>query len=113
MSNQKNETKTFSNQYTAPKYGKPDFHCPHCQVYSQQDWNDICRYNLDFFIEEVRYFLHRKGTAYLESFLNEIYTNSYISDSSFAFCGHCQKYSIWDKWKNDLPSFIHCSFTYR
>ena len=103
MSNQKNETKTFSNTHIAPEYRKPDFHCPHCDVYSHQNWSDICRYNRDFFIKEARYFLHRKGTAYLESFLNEIYTNSYISDSSFAFCEHCQKYSIWINEKMIYP----------
>ena len=83
MSNQKNETKTFSNKYTAPKYGKPDFHCPHCSVYSHQNWSDI--------------YLSKS------SYLNEIHQNSYIPGIMFAFCRHCKNCSIWVNQKMVFP----------
>ena len=110
MSNQKNETKTFSNQYTAPKYGKPDFHCPHCQVYSQQDWNDICRYNCDFFIKEAEYYLKHNEITYFNVFLNKIYNSFHIHNSSFVVCTNCKNYSIWINKKMVFPHLSTAPF---
>ena len=104
-----------SQSYKFPEYRSKDFHCPHCHVYAKQNWYNICRDDIDNFIESFRIYLREK---YYNSMLNsygiiiisntisnlwkgrlqidKFWTGSFIIPSTeIVFCDHCKKFSIW------------------
>lgn len=90
VSDETNTQKISSNcneganqQYTIPEYDKKDFHCPHCNVYALQIWEQACKYG--------NYTLMGDIAKYP------------VKGSKFSFCYHCKKYSIWVNQKMVYP----------
>ena len=115
---------TTNQKYHLPEYKKSAFHCPHCEVYADQHWSEISRYNTLFFSKNIKMFLEKEfnpsyphnSLSNLLNFLNEIFNSLYIKNSFFSLCAHCKKYSIWvnepikanpypqDNWKMFYPN---------
>ena len=98
MANQENKKKIESNQkYIPPGYKKTAFHCPHCEVFANQNWYTVCKYNFDFFRVEIRDYLKRTDfrADWLLSFLEDLYINLAIRNNNVSLCVHCKNYSIW------------------
>ncbi len=57
----------MSNKYFPPKYKAKAFTCPHCGVYANQLWGDLCN----------------------------VTTGAHLSNFSNCCCSHCSNYSIW------------------
>ena len=96
MSEQKNN-KTISQKYIPPQYTKPAFHCPHCEVYANQIWYNVCKYDSKSFGIKIRNYLERNRfyTENVLNFIEQLYIVHKIKNSSVSFCAHCYKYSIW------------------
>lgn len=60
------------NQFTSPEAKKSEFHCPHCNVYSHQKWDNI---------------RSRFGSNNRNS--------SQILDGKIGYCQNCKKYTLW------------------
>ena len=55
--------------YIPPEVDEGAFHCPHCEVYAEQSWENIDRY-------------YRSG-------------RQQIIDGRSSKCNHCQRYTLW------------------
>jgi len=55
--------------YIIPEAGKSAFHCPHCEVYADQSWNDMTLSS-------------RRG-------------RTQILDAQIGKCNHCYEYTLW------------------
>ena len=70
------------SDYIAPEYRKSAFHCPACNVYANQDWDEY-------------HFVNKTGVlSDLGSVLN------------IAYCTHCSEHSFWVKEKLVYPAKI-------
>jgi len=64
--------------YTAPQFKSTSFNCPHCQAFSQHNWETA--------------YAGWQGTG-----MNQIH---------FSFCGHCKNYAIWHQGVMIYPEFF-------
>ena len=107
-----NSSKGANQKYTAPEYRKTAFHCPHCEVYSNQRGCHISEYDPDFLAAgmfnyiKINYNYRQLDKAVIIEILSqlkEMFYKFYINNAEFSFCDHCKKYSIWVNQKIVYP----------
>lgn len=101
MSNQETNTNNSSQKYIVPKYRETAFHCPYCEVLSNQRWFDVGTYDFYYYKEYIHSEKEKIGVKYnysIHDFISNLcqkYQENHIKDIQISFCDHCKKYSIW------------------
>ena len=91
-----------------PKFRSEKFHCPHCQVASQQSWfdadssSDIANKILDHTYYDYRSYINSHQQNAISAFIERVEdaNNQNMSDFipegfSIATCSICDKFSLW------------------
>ncbi len=115
MSDQKNKKNIESNQkYTPPEYKKKAFHCPHCEVYANQNWKNIVSEDREYVYMNMDDWLLRTARRYNLNTMNEsilqkiikVYSSLFIGGIELALCARCKKYSIWVDGQMVYPNML-------
>ena len=112
MTKKKLNNKELGQGYSPPEYNASGFHCPHCKAYAHQQWYEICKYNYNLFIEDIRLYLKGYGQSFelsgrelnnFAKFLSDQYISMNIKSGRVAFCAHCGTYSVWINEQMEYP----------